>query len=47
MKNGLRIKISEEALVNQLNIFVAWITMDNIEQQENYTWFAADPTLEY
>ena len=47
MKNGLRIKISKEDLINQLNIFVAWITMENVEQQENYTWFAADPTLEY
>lgn len=46
MKNGMRVKISAEAALNHLIFFIAWITMNNKEQQEIYTWFAADPTMD-
>lgn len=45
MNDRLRVKVSKSAALNKLNFFIAWITMNNKEQEEIYTWFAADPTL--
>ncbi len=45
LNDRLRIRITENASISRLDIFIAWITMDNIEKEEIYTWIAADPTL--
>ena len=42
----LRIRVTEIASISRFDIFIAWITMDNIEKEEIYTWLAADPTAE-
>lgn len=43
LDDRLRIKVTEKASISRFDIFIAWITMDNIEKEEVYTWFAADP----
>jgi hypothetical protein len=45
LSNRLRIRITKDALVMKLDLYIAWIIMDNLEKEEIYTWFAADPTL--
>jgi len=42
---GLRITVSKQADLRQLIFGVAWVAMQDIEKESNYTWFAADPTL--
>lgn len=46
LDDRLRIRVTENASISRFDIFIAWITMDNIEKEEIYTWFAADPTAE-
>lgn len=46
MNDRLRVRVTKSASINKLNFFIAWLTMHNKEQEEIYTWFAADPTLE-
>lgn len=46
LNDRLRIRVTENASISRFDIFIAWITMDNIEKEEIYTWFAADPTAE-
>lgn len=46
LDDRLRIRVTENASISRIDIFIAWITMDNIEKEEIYTWFAADPTAE-
>lgn len=45
MNDRLRVKVKKSASLNSLTFFIAWLTMHNTEQEEIYTWFAADPTL--
>lgn len=45
MDDRLRVKVTKSASLNSLTFFIAWLTMHNAEQEEIYTWFAADPTL--
>lgn len=45
LNDSLRIRITKNATISRLDIYIAWITMENIEKEELYTWFAADPTL--
>lgn len=42
---SLKVIIHQEAMVRKLRFFVAWIKMNDPEKEYNYTWFAADPTL--
>lgn len=42
---GLRVKIDKETSIKKIIFFIAWKKLKN-EQEEIYTWFAADPTLE-
>ena len=46
LNDRLRIRITKNASISRLDIYAAWISMDNIEKEEIYTWFAADPTME-
>jgi len=46
LNDRLRIRLTKYALITKLDINIAWITMDDIEKEKIYTWFAADPTLE-
>lgn len=46
LNDRLRIRVTENASISRFDIFISWITMDNIEKEEIYTWFAADPTAE-
>lgn len=45
LNDRLRIRITKNATIPRLDMYIAWITMDDIEKEEIYTWFAADPTL--
>lgn len=45
MDDRLRVKVTKSASLNSLTFFIAWLTMHNTEQEEIYTWYAADPTL--
>ncbi|MBC7765404.1 MAG: hypothetical protein H7Y41_02880 [Hyphomonadaceae bacterium] len=45
MNDRIRVKVTKAASLNTLTFYIAWLTMHNIEQEEIYTWFAADPTL--
>lgn len=45
MNDRLRVKLTKSASLNSITFFIAWLTMINTEQEEIYTWFAADPTL--
>lgn len=45
MIDRLRVKVTKSASLNSLTFFIAWLNMHNTEQEEIYTWFAADPTL--
>jgi len=44
-ENGVKVFISSEAQIEQITFGIAWITMNDFETQDLYTWFAADPTL--
>ena len=46
LNDRLRIRVTENASISRFDIFIAWITMNNFEKEEIYTWFAADPTIE-
>lgn len=46
LNDRLRIRVSEYASISKLDVFIAWLTMNNIEKEEIYTWFAADPTID-
>jgi hypothetical protein len=46
LNDRLRIRLTKDASIMKFDINIAWITMDNIEKEKIYTWFAADPTLE-
>lgn len=46
LNDRLRIRLTKYASIMKLDINIAWITMDNIEKEKIYTWFAADPTAE-
>ncbi len=45
LNDRLRLRITKSASLNSLTFYIAWLTMHDIEQEEIYTWFAADPTL--
>lgn len=47
MHDRLRVIVTKSASVSSLTFFIAWLTMHNIEQEEIYTWFAADPTIAF
>lgn len=40
---GIRLVISPECSRRMFRFIVAWITTDNMERDEIFTWFAADP----
>ncbi|HHV98674.1 MAG TPA: hypothetical protein GXX36_03730 [Clostridiaceae bacterium] len=44
LNDRLRIRVTKNASILKFDIFIAWLSMDNIEKEEIYTWFAADPT---
>lgn len=44
-KNGIKVSISPDSKISQITFGVAWIRMDDVETQDIYTWFAADPTM--
>lgn len=41
----LTVKISQNANIKSLVFCIAWISMQDKEKEDIYTWFAADPTL--
>lgn len=45
LSDRLRIKILNYASISKFVIYFAWLTMENIEKEEIYTWIGADPTL--
>jgi len=45
LENGIRMEANKECMKNQLLINVAWLEMTNMEQQDIYCWFAADPSI--
>jgi len=45
LENGIRMEVNKECMKNQLLINVAWLEMTNMEQQDIYCWFAADPSI--
>jgi hypothetical protein len=42
---GLRITVPTHASSQQFIFGIAWLTMNDVETEDIYTWFAADPTL--
>ena len=44
LNDRLRIRVTKNATISKFDIYIAWIAMDNVEKEEIYTWFAADPT---
>jgi len=45
LENGIQMEVNKECMKNQLLIKVAWIEMTNLEQEDIYCWFAADPSI--
>lgn len=44
-EKGLRVTILPNTQIKEIIFGIAWMTMSDIEEQELYTWFAADPSL--
>ncbi len=44
---GLKVILSKEAHLQQIIFGIAWVSMRDKEVEDIYTWFAADPTLQY
>lgn len=44
-EEGLRISILSKTQIKEIIFGIAWMTMSDIEEQDLYTWFAADPSL--
>lgn len=42
LDNGIQVKFSN---LRDLKIYIAWLEMKDIELEDVFTWFAADPTL--
>lgn len=42
---GLKVTVSKQAFLHQIVFGVAWVSMQDEEKEDIYTWFAADPTL--
>lgn len=42
---GLKVTISKQACLQQIVFGIAWVSMQDEEKEDIYTWFAADPTL--
>jgi len=42
---GIEVALSKEACLQLVVFGIAWITMNDAEKEDIYTWFAADPTL--
>lgn len=47
LDNGIRMNISKENILQEILVNIAWITMKNQDIEDIYTWYAADPTIEY
>lgn len=45
LADRIRITIPRHVSLQQIKCNIAWLTMHNVEQEEVFTWFAADPTL--
>ncbi|WP_367566759.1 hypothetical protein [Lacrimispora sp.] len=45
LDNGINVIISNNADMNNVEFYVAWLTMQDEEDEDIFTWFAADPTL--
>lgn len=43
--NGINVVVSNNANVQTLVFYVAWLTMQDGEKEDIFTWFAADPTV--
>jgi hypothetical protein len=41
----IRVRLTKYASIKKITFYVAWLVMNDIEREEIYTWFAADPTL--
>jgi hypothetical protein len=44
---GVKVILSEEVHLQQVIFGIAWVSMNDREKEDIYTWFAADPTLQY
>lgn len=45
LNRGIEIQISEHTKIKEVIFGMAWISLKNPEEEDIYTWFAADPTL--
>lgn len=45
LDNGINITINGNAGIPQIEFYIAWLTMQDEEKEDIFTWFAADPTL--
>jgi hypothetical protein len=44
---GVKVILSKEVHLKQVIFGIAWVSMKDREKEDIYTWFAADPTLQY
>jgi len=44
-EDGMILRLGSNVELNEIRFYVAWLTMSDIEKEETYTWFAADPAM--
>lgn len=44
LENGINVVANNHANIQTLVFYVAWLTMQDEEKEDIFTWFAADPT---
>lgn len=47
LANGIQIEVSNEFFLKKVVFNVAWLTMTDSDVEDIYTWFAADPTINF
>ncbi|OTN87624.1 hypothetical protein A5819_000070 [Enterococcus sp. 7E2_DIV0204] len=46
LDNGISLTLNKKANIKELIFYIAWLNMENPEEESIFTWFAADPTLD-
>lgn len=45
LDNGINVTVDNNADIQNIEFYVAWLTMQDEDKEDIFTWFAADPTL--
>ncbi|MGX7243644.1 hypothetical protein ACWOC1_02215 [Enterococcus quebecensis] len=46
LDNGKSVTLNKEADIEKLTFYIAWLNMENPEEESIFTWLTADPTLD-